>query len=79
MIPLNTMVGSEGQADSWDQTKLHNDNPHYRACGFKSRHPAGAMFAMADGSVHFFAEGIDYKLYNELGTRDGREVVKFPP
>lgn len=79
MIPLNTMVGREGQDDSWDQGKLHSDNPHYQACGFKSRHPGGAMFAMADGSVHFVMEGIDYKLYNWLGTRDGREVAKFPP
>ena len=50
----------------------------YTACGFKSRHPGGAMFCMADGSVHFVSEAIDYRLYNELGTRDGGEVASLP-
>ncbi|MBN2218114.1 MAG: DUF1559 domain-containing protein [Pirellulales bacterium] len=52
--------------------------PHYRACGYKSMHPGGANFMMGDGSVHFFEEFIDYKLYNDLGTRDGGEVVSLP-
>jgi prepilin-type N-terminal cleavage/methylation domain-containing protein/prepilin-type processing-associated H-X9-DG protein len=77
-IPLNTMEGKAGQADSWDQGKLHSDNPHYKACGFKSRHMGGAQFCMADGSVHLFNEAIDYRLYNELGTRAGGEVVTVP-
>jgi hypothetical protein len=33
---------------------------------------------MADGSVHFFNQSIDYRLYNGLGTRAGGEVVKIP-
>jgi prepilin-type processing-associated H-X9-DG protein len=72
------MVGEEGQGDDWSQGRLHSDNPHYKACGFKSRHPGGAQFAMGDGSVHFFSEYIDYKLYNELGTRAGKEPVTIP-
>ena len=36
------------------------------------------MFCMADGSVHFVSESIDYRLYNELGTRDGGEPVSLP-
>ena len=51
---------------------------HVRACGYKSMHRGGANFVMGDGSVHFFAEFIDYRLYNELGTRAGREVVTVP-
>ena len=40
-IPLNTMEeGPDGTNNFW-----------YTACGFKSRHPGGAHFAMADGSV----------------------------
>jgi prepilin-type N-terminal cleavage/methylation domain-containing protein/prepilin-type processing-associated H-X9-DG protein len=48
------------------------------ACGFKSAHPGGAHFAMVDGSVHFIAEAIDYKVYNDFGTRAGGEIVALP-
>ena len=42
---------------------------------FRSRHPAGAQFVFADGSVHFIAETIDYKMYQRLGgRRDGYAV-----
>ena len=51
---------------------------HVRACGYKSRHPGGANFLMGDGSVHFIAETIDYRLFNELGTRAGGEPAKLP-
>lgn len=51
---------------------------HYRACGFKSLHSGGAHFALGDGSVRFFNDTIDYKLYNELGTRAGGEIVEIP-
>ena len=51
---------------------------HYRACGFKSRHQGGAQFVMGDASVQFLSETIDYKLFNELGTRDGGEPVTLP-
>jgi prepilin-type processing-associated H-X9-DG protein len=67
-IPLNTMEDNIGAGNSkW-----------WSACGFKSRHPGGGMFLLADGSVHFFTEAIDYRLYNELGTRAGGEVVALP-
>jgi prepilin-type processing-associated H-X9-DG protein len=42
--------------------------------GFRSRHPGGAHFAMADGSVNFFDEGIDYNLYQNLSTKAGGEA-----
>jgi prepilin-type processing-associated H-X9-DG protein len=67
-IPLNTFEEtSEGRDDRW-----------YTACGFKSQHSSGANFVLADGSVHFFNETIDYRLYNELGTRAGGEVAMVP-
>ncbi|MBN1908836.1 MAG: DUF1559 domain-containing protein [Pirellulales bacterium] len=50
---------------------------YYRACGYKSLHPGGANIMMGDGSVHFFNEYIDYRLYNELGTRAGGESVSL--
>jgi len=66
-IPLNTMEDDEGRFSMW-----------YRTCGFKSLHPGGAHFALGDGSVCFVSESIDYRLYNNLGTRDGGEPVGVP-
>jgi prepilin-type N-terminal cleavage/methylation domain-containing protein/prepilin-type processing-associated H-X9-DG protein len=44
--------------------------------GFKSKHPGGANFVMADGSVHFISENIDYDTYQRLGDRREGEVVE---
>jgi len=70
-IPLNWMEGEGARQD-------HRGQPHYRVQGYKSLHPGGANMLMGDGSVHFFQEFIDYKLYNELGTRNGREAAQLP-
>lgn len=43
--------------------------------GFRSLHPGGANFALADGSVRFVAEDIDNVLYRTSCTRNGGEVV----
>jgi prepilin-type processing-associated H-X9-DG protein len=44
--------------------------------GFRSRHPGGANFLFADGSVHFLKETIDLKgVYWALSTRNGRELI----
>ena len=37
--------------------------------GFKSRHPAGANFALGDSSVRFIRQNIDHKTYQLLGCR----------
>jgi len=43
--------------------------------GFKSEHPGGVNMAMADGSVHFVDEAIDYPTWVYLGDKaDGRTV-----
>lgn len=49
-----------------------------RVSGYKSRHPRGANVLLGDVSIHFFSQAIDYKLYNELGTRAGGEVASAP-
>jgi prepilin-type N-terminal cleavage/methylation domain-containing protein len=44
--------------------------------GFRSKHPAGALFVYCDGSVHFLTEFISYDTYQRLGDRrDGRPMV----
>jgi prepilin-type N-terminal cleavage/methylation domain-containing protein/prepilin-type processing-associated H-X9-DG protein len=69
-IPLNTFD---------DDTLLGDTNSYWwRTSGFKSRHSGGANLAMGDGSVHFLADEIDYRLYNALGTRAGHEMLELP-
>lgn len=66
LIPLNTFV-TMGPTATFQQ-----------ACGFKSRHPGGVHFAMGDGSVHFVEENINFRIYNNLGSRAGNEAVALP-
>lgn len=70
--PINLLYDFDllGTSNAWGQWS--------RACGYKSMHPGGANFVMGDGSVHFFTDIIDYKLYNEMGTRASGESVSLP-
>ena len=42
---------------------------------FRSNHPGGVSFAMADGSVRFIRETISLTIYRALGSRAGGEAV----
>jgi prepilin-type N-terminal cleavage/methylation domain-containing protein/prepilin-type processing-associated H-X9-DG protein len=44
---------------------------------FGSNHSGGAHFAMADGTVRFFSNGLDFNNYQKLATRDGNESVNL--
>lgn len=41
---------------------------------FRSNHPDGAVFALADGSVRFVSQSVQHSTYRGLCTRDGGEV-----
>lgn len=46
--------------------------------GFRSKHPAGANFLMADGSSRFLPQTINHVLYQRLGDKaDGQSVGDF--
>ena len=49
-----------------------------RVISFRSRHPQGANFCLADGSVRFIAQSIDRLLYQQICTRVGNEAVQVP-
>jgi prepilin-type N-terminal cleavage/methylation domain-containing protein/prepilin-type processing-associated H-X9-DG protein len=46
-----------------------------RMSAYGSGHPAGANFAMMDGSVQFISSSIDFVTYQALSTRQGSEIV----
>jgi len=59
-----------------------NQNPEvfavqlwFDAQSFRSRHPGGVQFCLADGSVRFVSETIDNVFYRTSCTRDGGEAV----
>ncbi|MEM6980218.1 MAG: DUF1559 domain-containing protein [Planctomycetota bacterium] len=47
------------------------------AAAFSSRHPSGANFARADGSIVFLNDSIDGEIYELLGRKADRQVI--PP
>jgi prepilin-type processing-associated H-X9-DG protein len=42
---------------------------------FRSWHPAGLNFTMADGSTQFISQDINLTIYRALATRAGGETV----
>lgn len=42
---------------------------------FASYHHGGTQFTMGDGSVHFVSSNVDLKIYRNLSSRDGHDVV----
>jgi prepilin-type N-terminal cleavage/methylation domain-containing protein len=63
-IPLNSFLPDEDTVEKkW-----------YDARGFRSMHPGGVQFALADGSTQFLSEGIDHKVYRAMATRNGQEI-----
>jgi prepilin-type N-terminal cleavage/methylation domain-containing protein/prepilin-type processing-associated H-X9-DG protein len=67
-IPLNTPY-------SWRQDPADpGQQKYYVFNSFKSAHPGGANMALADGSVQFVQDTIDYRLWNFYGTTAGGET-----
>ena len=67
-IPLNYQILNA------ETTNFKDPNLSKSVRGFKSMHPGGAQFVLADGSVHFVQESIDTLAYRAYATRDGGEV-----
>jgi prepilin-type N-terminal cleavage/methylation domain-containing protein/prepilin-type processing-associated H-X9-DG protein len=72
-IPINFFTGAPGPVaygtTSW------SSRFSYAARGFKSMHPGGANFLLADGHVQFLKASVNPITYNALGSRAGGEVV----
>jgi len=59
----------------WLDPKCANAVRNLGQFGFRSNHPGGANFAMADGSVKFIKSTINDVSYMAIGTRAGGEVI----
>jgi prepilin-type N-terminal cleavage/methylation domain-containing protein len=79
--PLNTMTTcARNQQEAIDRGYLNpqcwqKNNWNY-SWGFRSKHPTGAQFALADGSVHFKNQTMDYRTYQFMGSRNDGNVVE---
>jgi prepilin-type N-terminal cleavage/methylation domain-containing protein/prepilin-type processing-associated H-X9-DG protein len=47
----------------------------WEARGFRSRHPGGVHFCLADGSARFLSDTIDHQLFRVSCTRDASETT----
>jgi prepilin-type N-terminal cleavage/methylation domain-containing protein/prepilin-type processing-associated H-X9-DG protein len=84
VIPLNWKTDlHQGDVDVDGSTcqfgNVYDSTPHCYfnwsyAIGFRSLHPSGANFGLADGSVRFIKQTINHRVYNALGSRAGGEV-----
>jgi len=50
----------------------------WNVISFRSLHPTGAQFCLADGSVRFVTQTIDYTLYRQLSTKANGENAQLP-
>ncbi len=53
----------------------HTPNTTNHIVNFSSSHVGGIQFLMADGSVHFLSENIDYNTFRWLGQKSDGEVI----
>tara|TARA_B100000809_G_scaffold197411_1_gene197032 strand:- start:421 stop:1509 length:1089 start_codon:yes stop_codon:yes gene_type:complete len=65
-VPIDTNAG--GPCNDWRRA-------YSTVNGFKSRHPGGAHFLLADGSVRFLVDDIDHTNYQRLGDRQDGEML----
>ena len=72
--------------DRLEEPKLCMDTPHTPCINSgdmanyaRSRHVGGVYVLMADGSVHFVSNTIDRLTFQNLGSREGGEVIEQNP
>lgn len=72
---VNTLVTPNWQFPNCHECSGCGEGDARGVWASRSRHTGGSQHLMADGSVHFVTENIDYDVYQGLGSRDGGETV----
>ncbi len=72
-VPMNFYSGNPTPVAY--STTVYSSRFSYTARGFKSLHPGGCNFLLADGHVQFLKNSINPFTYNALGSRAGGEVL----
>jgi prepilin-type N-terminal cleavage/methylation domain-containing protein/prepilin-type processing-associated H-X9-DG protein len=72
-VPMNFYSGNPTPVAY--STTVYSSRFSYTARGFKSLHPGGCNFLLADGHVQFLKNSINPFTYNALGSRAGSEVI----
>jgi prepilin-type N-terminal cleavage/methylation domain-containing protein len=73
-VPLNDMTTCLNSAKI-TKPACHAQSNWNWSWGFRSHHPGGAQFCLADASVKFIQESVNYATYQGLGgRRDGRVI-----
>ncbi len=54
------------------------DNTFYSDLSYGSKHPGGAQFLLADGSVHFVPETVQVSVYRAMGSRNDGVAFELP-
>lgn len=76
ICPINEMTSCERSRQISDPNCNPASGATYQySYGFKSRHPGGAQFTLADGSVRFISQTINHWTYQYLGGRADGKVV----
>jgi prepilin-type processing-associated H-X9-DG protein len=82
LAPINYRLGfdfARKPADAGSQAAFTANYDALRVGAYGSKHPGGANFAMADGSVRFLKQTIALPVLRALGTRAGNEVIDQVP
>jgi prepilin-type N-terminal cleavage/methylation domain-containing protein/prepilin-type processing-associated H-X9-DG protein len=71
-------ISEYGTSDRSYKLSINTEDLENPTKGARGEHPAGINVAMADGSVHFINQKINFDLYQGFFTRSGNEDVKLP-